>query len=154
MSDNKENQVVTPPEKEDSETEIQVVKYADIGDYTKLSDIDKEILKLKVANGAMSKAEIARVLGLHRNTVLDRMKRPAMIKALAALDKTAIEIIEEALPSFARKLVKLKDSEDDAVSARVSIAALKGRGILVDSTDVKMKGMIVNINIDEQDKDL
>lgn len=132
----------------------EVVNLDHLGEYYKLSPIDKEILKLKVVNGAMTKVAMSKILGVHTNTIVIRMKRPALIKALEALDRSALEIIQDALPCFARKMVKLKDSDDDAVAARVSIAALKGRGILIDSKDHNVKGMIVNINIDEQDSDL
>lgn len=93
---------------------------------TTLDDKDKVILNLVVRQAALTDGDISKQVGLSRQTVNERRNHPLFVAALARIrdeqSKTAIELLQDAVPVCVRVLVQIAKDKTANESARVSAA--------------------------------
>jgi hypothetical protein len=86
---------------------------------TKLDEIDKEILRLKLKKPTISMAELSSAVGMARKGLWLRIKEEVFQDALAYHQLSAIEIITRGKQRAAQKYEQLIDSEVDSVARQV-----------------------------------
>ena len=91
---------------------------------TELDAVDKELIRMKLADPALSQTELGATLSLHPRAVGKRLNNPMFKKEMAKLQNTVINLIQVAKQKAIRKLIKLIDSKEDSVAARVCIRFL------------------------------
>jgi DNA-binding Lrp family transcriptional regulator len=87
-----------------------------------LDDIDKEMIRLRLERPTITYREIGEKLDLNLKQVWKRYNEPIFQRALTEFQKKAIDIILDAKAKAARRLVRLVDSENEQVAAKVCLA--------------------------------
>lgn len=90
-----------------------------------LDDVDRAMLAVLEAKPAATDQELARAVGLVRETCNRRKHRPAFQKALKLLRLEALEVFRQNQAKAARRLGELVDSSDEEVALRASTEHLK-----------------------------
>lgn len=94
-----------------------------------LDEVDRELLRLKLERPTLTLKALGQLVGMSKNKVYDRISRDEFQRALAELQKDAIQILQEAKAKAARKLVRHIDADerlkDQAKGIFASIAACK-----------------------------
>jgi len=71
-------------------------------------------------NPGSSMFKIAERLGIHRDTVADRIKSPRFQRALYEITLPAVDLLARYAPDAVRTLGRLSQSEDDKIADRAS----------------------------------
>ncbi len=87
-----------------------------------LDETDKELLRIKLEQPAISYSQLSGKLGMSLGQVYKRCKEEIFQKALTEYQKHAIDIVRDAKQQAARKLVKLINSTDDRVALNACLA--------------------------------
>jgi DNA-binding Lrp family transcriptional regulator len=94
--------------------------------YSELDDIDRNIIKLKLEKPGISGADIARIIGGSKERVNKRLQKEKVQDVLKQATKPAIDILLEAQPKAARRLIKELNSEDSNIAIKAAREILKG----------------------------
>lgn len=102
-----------------------------------LDSWDKEIIRLKLRNPAATQASIAKEMGVHAHTVMNRLKKFIVKQTLEELQKKALDILLDAQSEAAIKTKELmRASEDDRIQLKAAEMILKG--VLADKVDLSV----------------
>jgi hypothetical protein len=105
----------------------------------KLDELDRAIIRYKVANPAIKGQHIADMLGVHRDTINKRLKKPGVALAIEELQKTALQTLLDAQAEAARRMVNLmRTGREEKTILGASKEILKG----VLSENVNLRGFM------------
>lgn len=112
-----------------------------------LDDTDKAIIQLKSENLAIKNVEIAKRLGLHEQTILARLQKESVSRAIEYLHKDLIEFIQEGKKLAGRELIKILKTGSE--TAKVQLIKLLSQDVIAKL--VKVQGdednpLQININ--------
>lgn len=89
-----------------------------------LDKCDERIIQLIVEYPAMSKTRVAKLVGICKNTLVKRMKKPAFQRALEDIQKNAGALLQEVQTAAMRRLRRLINSSDEQIALNAVKLAL------------------------------
>jgi hypothetical protein len=92
-----------------------------------LDPTDRQILKCLVDFPLTNNVEIGKKIGVHPNTVSNRRKKPAFVKAYADLNSTTDDLLERAQKMAARRLLSFIKDPDKKFALDAMKVALSQR---------------------------
>lgn len=131
-------------------TDIKPREVTEIDKYGELDDIDREIIRLKIASPALTMTKLADIIGIHRTVVSKRLNKEQVRAAIEELQKTAIQILLDSQAEAARRLrtIMRTGKEENAVRACREIL----KGVLSESFSAKVD--IEDINTEDDARKL
>lgn len=102
----------------------------------KLDEVDKKIIAMKLDMPAISNSEIAKLIGLTRESVSRRINKPKWQDAWDKLHQPAKKLMELKADDLMRKYLKLAECGDKKVEERVMRTILVSLGIIKNRVDI------------------
>ena len=121
-----------------------------ITNYDNLTDIDKEIVRLKCENPAISLTKVAEITGYARPTISKHYNKPEVQAVLEEYHLTALQILLDSQASAANTLVELSESGNAADRIKAAKEILKG--VLVEKTEEESNIKITFVNETMEDE--
>ncbi len=104
---------------------------------SKIDNIDREIIRLKLSYPGISIEKIAREIGRERRSISVRLNKPEVQEILTKAKQSALDILLEAQPAAARRLRKEITNEDSDIAIKACREILKG--VLHENVNVKVE---------------
>lgn len=101
-----------------------------------LDELDKAIIRLKVAKGGLSKREIALEVGCSESTVKNRMAKHKVKFAIDEMQKDALTILLEAQKEAARIIFSIAKDRSANNRDRISACNVILKGVLTENVNL------------------
>lgn len=108
-----------------------------ISKFDDIDEIDREIIRVKIESPSISDSELAKRVDICRAVATKRVQKEKVQKAIAELQKSAIQTLIDAQGEAARKLVTLMRKGTEGAQIKACIEILKG--VLIEKHEVEVK---------------